>query len=408
MIIQGDFNLPSGIWDPGRNNSSPLSVDLFNHLSDEGFGLANDEGAPTWTNRRGSFSVLDLIFVNDQLAHLEPDVFVNMEGRGRSDHALLLLVFGTTEHWGQPYIPSSEEEEECFIQDLSNSICKRVQTLEHTSTEDVVAGIGADILDSWNCNSKAPRIGAGPNKHITTRATYGHVTLVIDNKAAANSLFNFDVKSSQMAVVRINMLLHSWLVNDHTRSLSIRFAPSHQGIVGNEHADELTKAGLGLCPTNPPHILRSHFIAQQRRDTEHKWQRLWKDATYRGSQWLPIRQKKKIFKPSFAKPARNFFHNMAKGEPSHLSRLAHVLTDHAPTGEYRTRFFPQEPTACPHCNKNAVQTRHHILTECPWYVNKFPSITDWGKGRRNDLKLNGFLIKNPSAFTFVDAPLDVH
>ncbi|KAF8632820.1 hypothetical protein AX14_010791 [Amanita brunnescens Koide BX004] len=39
MVIQGDFNLPSGIWDPARNNSSPLSVDLFNHLSDEGFGL---------------------------------------------------------------------------------------------------------------------------------------------------------------------------------------------------------------------------------------------------------------------------------------------------------------------------------------------------------------------------------
>ena len=82
MVIQGDFNLPSGIWDPSRNNSSPLSIDLFNHLSDEGFGLANDEGAPTWTNRRGNFSVLDLVFVNDLLASLEPDVFVNLEGRG--------------------------------------------------------------------------------------------------------------------------------------------------------------------------------------------------------------------------------------------------------------------------------------------------------------------------------------
>ena len=161
MVIQGDFNLPSGIWDPSRNNSSPLSIDLFNHLSDEGFGLANDEGAPTWTNRRGNFSVLDLVFINDLLAPLEPDVFVNMEGRGRSDHALLSLAFGTTEHWGRPYIPSGEEEEDRFIQDLSDSICKNARMLNCLSIEDVVTRIGDDILNSWNHNSKTPRIGAG-------------------------------------------------------------------------------------------------------------------------------------------------------------------------------------------------------------------------------------------------------
>ncbi|KAF8697731.1 hypothetical protein AX14_001262 [Amanita brunnescens Koide BX004] len=124
IVVQGDFNLLSGIWDPARNNSSPLSIELFNRLSDESFGLVNDEGAPTWTNRRGSFSVLDLVFMHDSLASLEPDVFVNMEGRGRSDHALLSLAFGTTEHWGRPYIPSGEEEEDRFIQDLASSINK--------------------------------------------------------------------------------------------------------------------------------------------------------------------------------------------------------------------------------------------------------------------------------------------
>ena len=161
VIIQGDFNLPAGIWDPNRNNSSPLSTDLFNHLSDQGFGLANDEGAPTWTNRRGSYSVLDLIFVNDSLTLLEPDVFVNMEGRGRSDHALLSLAFGTTEHWGRPYIPSGEEEEDRFVQDLSDSIRRRAHALDRYSVEDTIGGIGEDILSSWNRNSKTPKINAG-------------------------------------------------------------------------------------------------------------------------------------------------------------------------------------------------------------------------------------------------------
>ena len=78
------------------------------------------------------------------------------------------------------------------------------------------------------------------------------------------------------------------------------------------------------------------------------------------------------------------------------------------TGEYRTRFFLNEPTACPHCDEDTLQTRRHILTECPRYVGTFPSLADWGKNRRNDKALTGFLDKNPSAFTFVDTPLDVN
>jgi ribonuclease HI len=160
LVIQGDFNLPSGIWDPSRNNSSPLSVELFNHLSDNDFGLCNDEGAPTWTNRRGSFSVLDLVFIKDSLTAMEPDVFVNLEGRGRSDHAILSLAFGTTEHWGRPYIPAGEEEEERFISDIAESIHRRTNASADNDIEQLVASIGDDILDSWNRNSKTPRIGS--------------------------------------------------------------------------------------------------------------------------------------------------------------------------------------------------------------------------------------------------------
>ncbi|KAF8632076.1 hypothetical protein AX14_010857, partial [Amanita brunnescens Koide BX004] len=58
---------------------------------------------------------------------------------------------------------------------------------------------------------------------------------------------------------------------------------------------------------------------------------------------------------------------------SHLSRIAHAITNHAPTGEYRTHFFPDDPTGCPWCDRRALQTRAHILTECPGYVNKLPS-----------------------------------
>ncbi|KAF8690192.1 hypothetical protein AX14_003075 [Amanita brunnescens Koide BX004] len=130
LVVQGDFNLHSGIWDPSRVNSPPISVEFFNRLSDENFGLANDDGAPTWTNQRGASSVLDLVFIKDSIATLYPDTFVNLQGRGRSDHALITLVFGSTEHWGRPYIPSGEEEEERFIKDLSDSLINRSMLLD--------------------------------------------------------------------------------------------------------------------------------------------------------------------------------------------------------------------------------------------------------------------------------------
>ncbi|KAF8678998.1 hypothetical protein AX14_004602 [Amanita brunnescens Koide BX004] len=87
-------------------------------------------------------------------------------------------------------------------------------------------------------------------EHAITRTTYNKIALVIDNKAAANALFNFSIQSSQMSIVRINSLLAPWLSEDPKRHLTIRFTPSHQGIDGNERADRLTKARLELCPTN--------------------------------------------------------------------------------------------------------------------------------------------------------------
>ncbi|KAF8657549.1 hypothetical protein AX14_007865 [Amanita brunnescens Koide BX004] len=133
-----------------------VTFQLFNRLSDASFGLVNDDGAPTWSNRRGSTSVIDLVFINDALASLSPDLFVNLEGRGRSDHALISLIFGTTDHWGRPYIPSGEEEEDQFVADLATSIRARSTTFD---VESATAQIADDILNSWNRNAKTPRVG---------------------------------------------------------------------------------------------------------------------------------------------------------------------------------------------------------------------------------------------------------
>lgn len=158
----------------------------------------------------------------------------------------------------------------------------------------------------------------------------------------------------------------------------------------------------------PPPILRSHFINNYNHKQSNAWTLQFKDHTYRGSHWLPICQKKKIFKPSGAKDTCNFFHNMAKGDPSQLSRISYAMTSHAPTGEYRMQFFPDQPAHCPHCGEDTLLSRQHVFCECPWYVTHFASLTDWGSQRRNNKILSGFLQKNPTAFSFGELPQDVH
>ncbi|KAF8673050.1 hypothetical protein AX14_005436 [Amanita brunnescens Koide BX004] len=65
-VVQGDFNLHSPLWDERITRGSGLATELFNGLSDCSLDLVNNEGDPTWTNRKGSSSVIDLFFCNDQ------------------------------------------------------------------------------------------------------------------------------------------------------------------------------------------------------------------------------------------------------------------------------------------------------------------------------------------------------
>ena len=70
-----------------------------------------------------------------------------------------------------------------------------------------------------------------------------------------------------------------------------------------------------------------------------------------------------------------------------------AITNHAPTGEYRLRFFPNLDFSCL-CNYYPIESRRHILHECQRF-NRY-----WNP-RRDTLKhFVMFLIANPNAFAF--------
>ena len=117
-VVEGDFNLHSPIWDSDVSKGSTTALALYSCLSEAGLNLMNDEYQPTWTNKRGSESVIDLLFVSDRLLNLEPVIEVSLDGRGRSDHAIITCLFGSQiARPGKPYIAkdSEEEDEFCFF-----------------------------------------------------------------------------------------------------------------------------------------------------------------------------------------------------------------------------------------------------------------------------------------------------
>ena len=70
-----------------------------------------------------------------------------------------------------------------------------------------------------------------------------------------------------------------------------------------------------------------------------------------------------------------------------------AITNHAPIGEYRLRFFPNSEFSCS-CNEYPIKTRRHILFDC----NRF---NGYWNPRRDTLKyFVMFLNANPNAFAF--------
>ncbi|KAF8637519.1 hypothetical protein AX14_010293 [Amanita brunnescens Koide BX004] len=216
----------------------------------------------------------------------------------------------------------------------------------------------------------------------------------VDNKAVLTSFLDLDTHSSQLSSIRINMLLQEYLSSSTSSTISFAYCPSHEGVEGNERADRLTKHGAAMGPTPPIRILRSNFINEFKRDMSLHWRILAKSQMYKGRNWIPIRQKRRFFKPDLVnKNKRRFFMTMSGNDIQTLSRMARAVTNHAPTGEYREHFHPNLPSHCKFCGPTVEHMRAHVLFSCP---------------QTNNISWKTFFQDNPSAFTFGDLPEDVH
>ena len=156
-LVEGDFKLHSPIWDPNVTKGSPAALALYVSLSEVGLNLMNDEYQSTWTNKHGSESVIDLLFVSDRLLSLEPFVEVSLDGRGRSDHAIVSCLFGSQlAKPGKPYIAKDSEEEDEFCFFLGSALAPLPSLMATMDVEDTCRQLSTLLADKWDSLAKTP------------------------------------------------------------------------------------------------------------------------------------------------------------------------------------------------------------------------------------------------------------
>ena len=122
------------------------------------------------------------------------------------------------------------------------------------------------------------------------------------------------------------------------------------------------------------------------------WRMMFQASNAKGQNFLDLLDDNlKPIEPSYSKggPWLKFF-----GHSNSLcARASRAIINHAPIGEYRLRFFPQEEFKCP-CGLYPIETRRHVLHNCKRYNNY------WNPRWDTIAHFTLFLEFNSSAFSF--------
>lgn len=111
---------------------------------------------------------------------------------------------------------------------------------------------------------------------------------------------------------------------------------------------------------------RAAAVSRLTQQMHYRWRRLMLRRSYRGADNLLRRAELESIPHSFAK------HPLLRSggtNSKQYARLARFITGHFPHGAFREHFHKDGPIACP-CDPSGrtVETRHHILYDCPFWI----------------------------------------
>ena len=200
----------------------------------------------------------------------------------------------------------------------------------------------------------------------------GHVIVFIDNQATVKSILQVKPHSLFELSRQNSCNLQQWLTLSNGNQIEFHWIPSHLGF----HINELADAAASTPPTGPfpaPLHSSSSRLCQNKAWVIAEWRAKW--SAFAAAKLLTLKlkkqNKKKTLLPSTWNAKGKRFMMLA-GDMVTFSQFTQLISGHAPTGEYRRCYFPQEPRGCTCFTRE--QTHTHLLMECPKYTSKFSSL----------------------------------
>ncbi|KAF8622451.1 hypothetical protein AX15_007003, partial [Amanita polypyramis BW_CC] len=197
------------------------------------------------------------------------------------------------------------------------------------------------------------------------------VTPLIDNESAAKTIWDTDFHNLQQTSIAAMVKFRDWISRLRTKQLllNVSWCPAHMDILKNELVDKIASEVTLL--DIPVKTTLESSITKIKQEEYAIWDSNTRKHNALGHEYLRLKFKGKRIGPSLGS-RRNAFIIASKDNIKTMSRLTRLVTNHAPTGEYRRRFFPREPQNSQFDNE--FHSRSHILCHCISYKNRFHSL----------------------------------
>ena len=219
------------------------------------------------------------------------------------------------------------------------------------------------------------------------------IIIVTDSIHVAKKIFDSDVHPLQIHTAAILNELQKFFNSNESNSIEFWECPSKLKWRFHYNADKDSKS-FSVTLSYPSKILWDYCKKSDCDEMNKLWKMTFQASDGRGNHFLDLLDDNlNAIEPHQVKggPWLQLFGH-SNSLCAHATR---AITNHAPIGEYRLRFFPSMDFSCP-CNNYPIESRRHILHECKRF-------NGYWNPRRDTLKhFVMFLTANPNAFAFND------
>ena len=222
----------------------------------------------------------------------------------------------------------------------------------------------------------------GQNKEVFDAEVFaiGHALEIISERGQSNRTYTI-FSDSQAALLRIQhdrtgpgqtlavkAIAIAKEITERGNTLILRWTPSHEGVIGNEQADQGAKAAAeGERDTADHDYLKQASLSHLTRITTEA-------RTNATSEWIRNHSgRHRRYRPPRGGKMRKDLNRAPKEQ---ASRFYQLLSGHAATAEHLVRVGQARSEACFWCGSGEKQTRYHLFVKCKRWT---PEIKELGR-----------------------------